>query len=108
MRPPRPIRRVHRHWRLYRDALAAAKGRARRDILVTGCPRSGTKYMALLLQAYGLDVGHEEMGARGISSFSLAVTSEDGPWGPTRERYRFARVVHLVREPLATIASFAT
>ena len=63
--------------------------------------------MALLLQAYGLDVGHETMGARGISSFALAVTAEDGAWGPTRQRYRFARVIHLVREPVATIASFA-
>lgn len=79
-----------------------------RRLLITGCPRSGTTYLAMLMQAYGLEVGHERAGRHGISSFALAVDGPDGPWGPARRRYRFERVIHIVRDPVAAIASFAT
>lgn len=42
------------------------------DLLITGHPRSGTGYMAALCQACGYDVGHERMGADGISSWLMA------------------------------------
>lgn len=46
------------------DALLRTDARC----LITGCGRSGTKYIARLLSAAGLDIGHETMGKDGIAS----------------------------------------
>ena len=77
-------------------------------LLVTGCGRSGTKYTAELLQKLGLDVRHEEMGADGISTWCMAVDSEDSPWGGGRRNIRFDARLHQVRHPLRVIPSLTT
>lgn len=78
-------------------------------VLVTGCGRSGTTYVSVLLRKCGVDVPHEHhMGRDGISSWLFATRSRAVPWGPTPSGFRFDNVVHLVRDPLAAIPSIAT
>lgn len=76
--------------------------------LITGCGRSGTKYMASLLSAAGLHVGHETMGRDGIASWLLAAMPAPPGWGPPGECFHFQTVLHQVRQPLAVIASMQT
>jgi hypothetical protein len=77
--------------------------------LITGSGRSGTKYMATVLRACGLNVGHERLGRDGIVSGFYAF---DAPRYPGRRhpapRPKFDTVLHQVREPLATIGSLTT
>ena len=77
--------------------------------LITGCGRSGTMYMAKVLQSAGLDVGHETLGTDGVVSSIWAVADD---WYPSyhqqRKRPAFDVVLHQVREPLATIGSLTT
>lgn len=83
----------------------------KKPLLVIGTPRSGTTTCAHLVRLYmGLDVGHEEMGVDGIVYGHWAVPRllEDPSLELEpiqRQDYQFARVVHLVRHPLATIES---
>lgn len=78
-------------------------------ILVTGCGRSGTGYMAECLQQAGLDVGHERLGADGISSWLWAAPFGPYPVYHTQvSRPKFDVILHQVREPLATIGSAMT
>lgn len=67
------------------------------SILVTGTGRCGTGSMAVYLQKCGRDIGHEIQRRHGISDWRLVVDAS-----------RFSRVVHVVRHPLPTIASWAT
>lgn len=93
--------------RFWQSGVNAAPGRRRR-ILVTGHPRSGTTYMAKLLQAHGLKVGHEHMRSDGISSWMMAIdTPEKAPFGDgSRLRdYEFDTIIHVVRDPLKVLAS---
>lgn len=79
-----------------------------KKLLVTGHPRTGTKYMALLLQAFGLDVRHECMGADGISSWMFAANTDLVPFSTdntARQPYNFLYTIHVVRHPIKTIAS---
>ena len=86
----------------------------RAKVLVVGCPRSGTMFTAVLLQALGLDVRHEAMGYDGAVSwreakgkpFSYRRVKIDGSVesGPVE----FEHVFHQVRAPLPTIASMST
>lgn len=78
-----------------------------KKVLVVGCPRSGTTYMAQLLQSYGLDVRHEEMGEDGTSSWPMA-TCHKGPWGARRSNFRFQNTIHVVRDPVRVVASLPT
>ena len=76
-------------------------------ILVTGHPRSGTGYMAHLLQSLGLDVGHEYVRNNGVSSWLFAVQSD---WVPMqnnlgRNNYQFDKIILVVRDPLKVVAS---
>ena len=80
----------------------------RRRVLVTGCPRSGTRYTTLVLRRLGLDVGHERIGRDGVSSWALAVDAEQTPWGPSWGDVRFDVVLHQVRHPLDVIDSVET
>lgn len=80
-----------------------------RDILVTGCGRSGTLFFARTLRKLGLDVGHEEDGADGVVS---CYHGAPGPYpeDPGRKRNGIDEVIAprtlvLVREPLHVIAS---
>jgi len=77
-------------------------------ILITGCPRSGTKYIACLLEELGLDVRHEAMGRDGISSWCLAVPAAAVPWGPASAGRSFDIVLHQVRNPIDVIPSMST
>ena len=81
-----------------------------RDILCMGHPRCGSAYMAHLLQAFGLDVGHEQLGSRGISSWMFAVDDDPYPFARNRgaERRRdkhFSAVIQHVRDPADAIPS---
>lgn len=80
-------------------------------LLVIGCPRSGTKYTATLLQQAGGQVGHEWLFADGLVSCHLTVEhnrwrvpSFDGRFTLPRHVH-FARILHQIRAPLPTINS---
>lgn len=79
-----------------------------RRLLVTGCGRSGTKYIAFVCRRLGLDVRHEELGRDGIASWTMAVNTHRRPYGPSSTACSFTHVFHQVREPLATIESATT
>jgi hypothetical protein len=51
-----------------------------RSILIIGHPRCGTGYAAKLCKQMGLDVGHERLGADGISSWMFAVEADENPY----------------------------
>lgn len=87
---------------------AAEKPRIDKLVLVTGCPRSGTRYIAQLLCACGLDVHHEGMGRDGCSSWCMAVDTDVRCWGPSANGYRFQHVFHQVRDPLPVMSSIYT
>jgi len=76
--------------------------------LITGCGRSGTKYISQLLSTAGLRIGHESMRKDGIASWPLAVDADRVPWGPSRRRFRFQQILHQTRDPLAAISSIQT
>ena len=76
--------------------------------LITGCGRSGTKYISHLLSAAGLDIAHETMGKDGIASWLLAVDSPYVDYGPLRRHFRFHNILHQTRDPLAVISSMQT
>ena len=80
------------------------------DWVITGCGRSGTKYIAELLTRSGRDIAHESMGRHGIASWMWAVDARSVPWGPAPSLFRHPRerCFHQVREPLAAIASLQT
>jgi len=50
-------------------------------LVVLGNPRGGTAFMAHALAQFGLDVGHESLGADGISSWLFAVNDINLPFG---------------------------
>lgn len=84
---------------------------SRQAIAVIGHGKSGTRYLARYLQACGLDVRHEKWGADGCSAWELATLSLPG--GPHRLHLRRhpldpsrLRILHVVRDPLATLASW--
>ena len=62
-------------------------------LAVIGSPRGGTGFMAHALKQFGWDVGHESLGADGISSWLFAVADVDLPFG--EDLYaRNSRFVH--------------
>lgn len=65
-----------------------------------GTGRCGTRYAAELLRSVGCRIGHHALLADGISSWVWAL--------PHRRVCEFSRIVHVVREPLAAIASMHT
>ena len=79
-----------------------------RLVLVTGCGRSGTRYMTFILRRLGLDVRHERLGRDGIASWALAVDAEQVPWGPSARTASFELILHQVRHPLAVVNSVMT
>lgn len=90
-----------------------AGGDTKRSLLVTGCGRSGTTYIARLLQAGGLRIEHEAMRQDGTVSWFFAVDSGSmPPWGDSGGKpinaYRFEHIVHQVRQPLQAIGSSQT
>lgn len=92
----------------------------RRKVLITGCGRSGTTYMASVLRKAGLAVRHEVMGDDGCSSWYFA--PREVPWFPPAHKsdpnkrhadgivdVEFDITLHVVRHPIKVIPSaFAT
>jgi len=76
--------------------------------LITGSGRSGTKYMATVLQECGLDVGHERMGRDGVVSSYYCFEATWYPGHHAAPRPAFDVVLHQVRHPLRSIASIQT
>lgn len=75
-------------------------------LLITGCGRSGTSYIATLLTQCGLEFGHENAEKNGVCSWFLAV---DGP--KFRANFpdpstHYQHVFHQVRNPLDVISSW--
>jgi hypothetical protein len=99
------------------DAIEAMQGSAR--LLITGIGRSGTQYMAELLTACGLPCGHEALfptSCKGLPEWGKVAAESAwpaAPWlGEMRRREAAGEhdrvvVVHLVRNPLAWIASWS-
>jgi hypothetical protein len=82
-------------------------GRLTARFLVVGHPRSGTRYMAELLQAFGYDVKHEAVGNDGTSCWCWSTHDPTPPWAPGPRREIFGTVIHVLRHPLHAIASIA-
>jgi len=81
-----------------------------KQYFITGHPRSGTGYMAKLFQKNNIDIGHEQMGEQGISSWQFAVNSQVYPFehdGLVRSDYSFDQIIHVIRDPMACINSVA-
>lgn len=75
--------------------------------LVIGHSRSGTGYMAALLQCFGYLVGHETMARDGISCNGWSTHDPHPPWCPGQRPEGFDRVIHVIRHPMDVIASVA-
>jgi hypothetical protein len=76
-----------------------------RDVLVIGCARSGTTYMASVFRKCGYRVGHEYLKRNGACSWEMTVDTEQVPWGHARNGAPFKHIFHQVRHPLKTITS---
>ncbi len=87
-------------------ALEPIRKKTHRSVLITGCGRSGTGYMALFLKRSGLRIKHEHMGEDGSVSWLMAADVEKAPWGPLYKNYTFSHVFHQVRDPLKVIQSY--
>ena len=88
------------------------------DFIVLGHPRSGTRYMSELFTGYGFQLRHEQYGRYGTSSWLFAVDTDEYPqfyWEATgkpsndpndhRDDFDYRHIIHVVRDPLKTIAS---
>jgi FkbM family methyltransferase len=78
-----------------------------KDFLCIGHPRCGTTSISYYLTQMGYNVGHENMGENGVSSWVLAVEDENYPLGNIKEKFRyyFKNVIHVVRNPYDAIPS---
>lgn len=77
-------------------------------LLVTGCPRSGTRSTSTALRAGGLDIPHERIGKDGSVCWFYATRSSHYPWRVPVPDRGWDRIFHQVRDPLQTIASLTT
>jgi hypothetical protein len=95
---------------LMSETLGAQERRGmHKRVLVTGCGRSGTKYLSVLLKRCGLELVHERrMGRDGICSWMFGVAASKAPWGPPPADYTFEHTFHLIRNPVSAIPSIAT
>ena len=78
-----------------------------KEFLCIGHPRCGTGSMSFILKQMGYDVGHENMGINGVSSWMLAVEDINYPWGNIRnkKRYYFKNIIQIIRNPFDAIPS---
>ena len=75
-------------------------------LLITGCARSGTCYIATVLTANGIDVGHQRIKSKGMSSWDLASNPKKGRWKRYNlKKYKFDHIFHQIRHPLKVISS---
>ena len=77
-----------------------------------GHPRCGTCTVSKLLLKMGYKVGHESIDKDGISSWMLAVNEKSYPYGSIEmksnsmiDKYYFANIIHVIRDPLKAIPS---
>lgn len=81
-------------------------------IIITGCPRSGTGYASKLFQYNGYDVGHERLGADGISSWEIASGDANSIFGPSYtelvNKLGSFEMYHQVRNPIECISSMTS
>jgi hypothetical protein len=76
-------------------------------LLVTGCGRSGTKYIAACMCASGLEFGHECLKRDGLSAYPWVFNLKDHcVWMPPKGNQQFKHVFHQVRHPLKCISSW--
>lgn len=81
------------------------------NLLVTGCPRSGTRFVTRALQQTGIRVQHERLGVDGTVSALYCV--EDFYYNrevrppPRLSSVQFGQMWHLVRDPMDCIPSLA-
>lgn len=81
-----------------------------RPLLFVGHPRSGTGFAAELCGQFGLQIGHEDDGKDGISSWMFAVDAEENPWAlspvaRTRRALHWDTLIQVVRDPATAIPS---
>lgn len=76
-----------------------------KKLMITGCGRSGTRYITFILRRLGLNVGHEELDSDGIASWCYAVNADVLPWGAPAKNLAFEHIFHQVRHPLQVIPS---
>lgn len=84
---------------------AKAPEKTTKALLVTGCGRSGTGFMASFLNTAGYPVGHERMGQKGTVSWLTGAKVPVAPWGPKWINFNFKHVFHQVRNPIKVIQS---
>ena len=78
-------------------------------LLVTGCPRNGTRYFHNVLNRVGYEVGHECIRGNGVVSGFYVGDFDDYPVNhPTPpSKMHFKPIIHLVRDPRKAIPSIA-
>lgn len=86
-------------------------------IVITGCPRSGTRYISCVLQYLGKDVRHEYLGTNGVASAGIAAaasrklfmghTRAFSAYTPKQVARAATVLLHQVRHPLDFLASAA-
>lgn len=80
-----------------------------KPLLVIGCARSGTGYIATLLKQAGFPIDHERVGKNGLSAWTMTVPVDKVPWGPRNPNsFCFTHIFHQVRHPLKVISSAYT
>lgn len=83
-----------------------------RELLITGCARSGTTYISQLFKKAGFDLSHDHeygaVGTYGLSSWLLVPDAAHAPWGPVRRNCEFQHIFHQTRHPLQVISSVYT
>lgn len=97
-------------YRFYGKVNLIFRDKKQKRILITGCGRSGTKYIANTLTKMGLPIGHEKMSKFGVAAWPLAVDSSVPAWFMlfNRRDYNFNLILHQVRNPLDAIKSMYT
>ncbi len=77
-----------------------------RLLLIIGCARSGTTYIAQVLnKKCGLNAVHERMGLHGAVSWGMTFDTNKVPYGDARNGMYFHHIFHQVRNPLKVISS---
>jgi hypothetical protein len=79
-----------------------------RLLLIIGCARSGTTYIAQVLNKNGFNAIHERIGRHGAVSWCMTFDNTRVPMGDARNGMYFHHIFHQVRHPLKVISSAYT
>ena len=99
---------MHKKWIISAIIFSLVAYRiATRDypLLVVGCARSGTTYIAKVLKKCGWKINHERVKRDGAVSWEMVFDTKQVPWGSPQKGRKFAHTFHQVRHPLFTISS---